>query len=492
MRLNWFSPLPPANSGIADYTARILPTLGTRGEIIVWTDQDEWDRNLQDYAEVRRYQPEQMAWVEINRADMSVYHIGNNRLFHSAIWQVSRSHPGIVILHDVCLQNFFAGLYRDEWNDRSGYVARMERLYGRVGRLDAESFWSGRLTIDYMVAHYPLTSLAVDNALGVLVHSVEGLDGLGQNRPCPVVYAPLPYLTSLHTHEMQSSRASQRSGGPPYRIIVFGFISDNRRLEALLQAIAELPERGCFRLDIYGRLWDDDYVCGQIQSHSLQGLVTVHGFVPEAELEAALATSHLAVNLRYPTMGEASFSQLQIWAHALPTLVTRVGWYANLPEDAVAFVRPEHEILDIQAHLRAFLAHPDRFALMGEHGRRILEKQHAPQAYVQAIMDLTAAAQRFRSYATAYELAKRVGAEMRVWTSQAAPDPSSFLQNRGNGFRREEGTVQAQIETLGSHQVAALQAIHGALQGQVERLRHEQTVTVEAIRQTVAEHAVRL
>ena len=35
----------------------------------------------------------------------------------------------------------------------------------------------------------------------------------------------------------------------------------------------------------------------------------------------------LLINLRYPTMGEASLSQLRIWRHALPSMVTQVGWH---------------------------------------------------------------------------------------------------------------------------------------------------------------------
>jgi hypothetical protein len=75
MILNWFSPLPPAKSGIAAYTARILPALHRRAHIILWTDQDEYDSNLENYAEVRRYQRGRIAWADLNRGDMSFYHI---------------------------------------------------------------------------------------------------------------------------------------------------------------------------------------------------------------------------------------------------------------------------------------------------------------------------------------------------------------------------------------------------------------------------------
>jgi glycosyltransferase involved in cell wall biosynthesis len=431
--------------------------------------------NLENYAEVRRYQPERIAWAELNRGDMSVYHIGNNRLFHSSIWQVSRCHPGIVILHDLCLQHFFAGLYRDQWNDRDGYVAQMERYYGQIGRRDAEAFWNGCLTVDYMVESYPLTPLAVDNALGVLMHSANGWDDLKWKNPCPVVYAPLPYPASHRAPEMQPA-ARIHAGGPPYRIVIFGYIDVNRRLDALLQAIAGLPERDQFCLDIYGQLWDNDHVHSQIQFLGLQELVTWHGFVSEAELDAALGTAHLGINLRYPTMGEASLSQLQMWDHALPTLVTRVGWYAHCPEDAVAFVRPGHEIRDLQAHLRAFLADPARFAIMGERGRRILEEQHAPEVYTQAVIDLAAEAQRFRPHAAAYELAKRVSGEMRVWATHPVPHLASHLYAQSEECRLQKGILEKQAKGLTPYSAAVLRAMREAMAEHGERLRHAQQI----------------
>jgi hypothetical protein len=112
MRLNWFSPLPPARSGIADYTMRLLPALTAHADVVLWTDQESWEPGLEQYALVRPYQLKDMPWVEINRAAMSVFHIGNNHHFHGHIWQISRRHPGLVILHDIALQQFFAGLYR--------------------------------------------------------------------------------------------------------------------------------------------------------------------------------------------------------------------------------------------------------------------------------------------------------------------------------------------------------------------------------------------
>jgi ubiquinone/menaquinone biosynthesis C-methylase UbiE/glycosyltransferase involved in cell wall biosynthesis len=492
MILNWFSPLPPAKSGIADYTARVIPTLHRRAHIVLWTDQTEWDSNLENYAEVRRYQSGRIRWEELNRGDMSFYHIGNNRLFHGTIWQISRSHPGIIILHDLFLQHFFAGLYRDDWNDRVGYIAQMEEYYGPTGRKDAELFWDGLVKIDDLVWAYPLTSLAVDNALGILVHSPRAYDNTGWKNPCPVVYAPLPYPASHRPSETEC--AARMWGRPPYRIITFGHMGANRQLDALLQAIAGLPERDQFRLDIYGELWEADHVQRQIQTLGLRKLVTCHGFVAEAELEAALESSNLGINMRYPTMGEGSLSQLQMWDHALPTLVTRIGWYATCPEDAVAFVRPGHEIGDVQAHLKALLVNPEQFAKMGDRGRRILEEQHAPETYTQAVLDIAAQGQRFQPKAAAYQLAKRAGGEMRVWGdhNHAVQLATSHLYGQGKSFPMQRGIVGKPAEKSASYQVALAKAVREATVAHGERLRQTQHEAIEAICQAVAAHAERV
>jgi hypothetical protein len=175
-------------------------------------------------------------------------------------------------------------------------------------------------------------------------------------------------------------------------------------------------------LDIYGEVWDPGHVRQQIQSLGLGRQVNLRGYASERDLDGALANADLAVNLRYPTMGEASISQLRIWAHGLPTLVTRTGWYGGLPESVVAHVRPEHEAMDIQSHLNAFLTEPDRFAQMGEDGRRLLVEQHSVETYVDALLDLAVQSQQFRPRAVAYKLAERVGISMSAWADALASD----------------------------------------------------------------------
>ncbi|CDH45570.1 hypothetical protein BN874_2590010 [Candidatus Contendobacter odensis Run_B_J11] len=124
-------------------------------------------------------------------------------------------------------------------------------------------------------------------------------------------------------------------------------------------------------------------------------------------------------------MGEASGSQLRIWDHALPSLVTRTGWYATLPETTVAFVRPEHEVADIQEHVRQLLANPAHFAHLGHNGRRQLEAQHAPDQYAEALCQFIPVARNHHGIGLLDPLITRLRNE-----SVAFPQPFRFNDGR--------------------------------------------------------------
>ncbi len=412
MRLNWFSPLPPARTDIAGFTARLLPALCRRAEVVLWTDQEEWDPALAAYGPVRRFDPRGMDWAELNRADVTVYNIANNPGFHGAAWRVSRQHPGLVVLHDLSLQHLFGGIHADELD---AFADIMGRYYGSAGRWAAEAWWNGRLSVEFLGAYFPLTGLALEGALGVVVHSRPVFEALRKAGQLSALHAELIYPATPNLPP------AARPDGPPYRLIVFGYIGPNRRLASVLEALAGSPRRDCFRLDIYGQVWDPDLVRESIAAHGLQDRVSLHGFVADAELEQALASAHLAINLRVPTVGEASGSQLHVWDHALPSLVSRVGWYADLPADAVAFVRPEREVEDLAALLEDFAARPEHYARMGRRGRQLLEERHTPENYAERLLGLAGHTRRLRARAEAARAVCRAGALLADWVAPYAP-----------------------------------------------------------------------
>ncbi|AFY58274.1 glycosyl transferase group 1 [Rivularia sp. PCC 7116] len=411
MKINWFSPLPPAKTGIAEYTKCLLPALSSHAEVFLWTDRKQWDSDLEQYAKVRHYDLADIPWFEINQADLNIYHIGNNRDFHYAIWQISAQCPGLVVLHDLRLQDFFAGIYHRQKLGRDTYISHMKRYYGKEGEQVAQSFWNGTLTTEYIAELYPLTPLALENAVATVVHTKEAFNNLKDNNNLLVGYAPLPYFDN------QQVAINNRLADKPFRLIILGYIGPNRCLEAVLKALSSLEQKDLFRLDIYGQVWDKDYICHQIQQLGLTKLVKIHGFVEDEELDSALANAHLAINLRYPTMGEASLSQLRIWSHALPSLVTQIGWYAEQTETTVLFVRPKQEIEDICHHLTNLIDNPEFFAQIGRNGQKILRERHNPEIYAQAIANFAYKAKKYQSSSVAYKLAEKISRDLSHWMS---------------------------------------------------------------------------
>lgn len=422
MKLNWFSPLPPAQTGIADYTAQLLPFLCAQAEVTLWTDQEQWDRSLEKLATVRPYRGDQISWHELNQADLTVYHMGNNRLTHGGLWQISRQHPGLVILHDLHLHHFIAGMYLCVWQDPGSYVNQLTRCCGPLGAWAAHEFLQGRVSIDWMSLHFPVTELALEQALGVVVHTSKCRRAVNRHDRWPVLCLPLPYAASSQAQPAKKGPALRPTTGAKHQLIMFGHIGKNRCPDQILQALAQFPWRDHFHLDVFGGLEDGPAFQEQIRKWNLSERVHLHGHVSEAILEAALASADLAINLRYPTMGEASHSQLRIFSHALPSVVTRVGWYAGLPHDVSAKVRPGQEVADLQQHLLTLLQDPEYVRDMGLKGRQFLERYHTPQAYVRNLVEFADQVSGHRCHLARKALVERAGSVYESWVSGECAD----------------------------------------------------------------------
>src|SRR5437764_10157171 len=89
IRVAWFSPLPPVRSGIAAYSAELLPVLRRSFEIDWYGEPDAHDF-------VWKHQREPY--------DLTVYHLGNARC-HDYMWAYLARYPGLVVLHDARLHH---------------------------------------------------------------------------------------------------------------------------------------------------------------------------------------------------------------------------------------------------------------------------------------------------------------------------------------------------------------------------------------------------
>ena len=165
-RLAYVSPLPPVKSGIADYSADLLPALARHYEIDVIVEQDE----ISDPWVKANLPARSAQWFKENagRYERVLYHFGNN-LFHVHMFDLLKSIPGVVVLHDFFLSNlayemdcsgFAPGSWVQKLYQGQGYSPLFERYHAKDEHHLHDVVWK-----------YPCSLNVVQDSLGVIVHS---------------------------------------------------------------------------------------------------------------------------------------------------------------------------------------------------------------------------------------------------------------------------------------------------------------------------------
>ena len=410
MKLNWFSPLPYEHTDIAHYTARIIPILSRACDLTLCTYQSEWDKSLEDYAPVLSFKEDNLDWSILNRADATLFNIGNNVIYHKEIFFFSQQHSGIIILHDFNLHELFEDMYRPQSDYK--YLEILRYIYGSKGLEKGINYIKGETTKDTMIKMFPLYELALMNSLGAITHNYDKLEYISDKNHAPVLYTPLPYTNENNIRPLNPKIFSTRKR-TKLSVICFGYLGGkNRRLIPILKSLAVYPQKDLLHLNIYGEIQFLDQIVSLIESLKLKNIVTFHGFATENKLNTALDSADLAINLRFPTRGEASGSLLRTWNHALPCLVTKAGWFKKLPDSCVAFVRPEAEEEDIHRHLDACLVTPERYREIGLAGRKYLEENHSSETFVRNLMKFIPQVISYKSKSFALELGKRTASKI--------------------------------------------------------------------------------
>ena len=350
MKVAYYSPLPPERSGIADYSAMLLPELRRRLEI-----------------DVVRRGTRRRARRAARHADLALYHVGNDPEHHWWIVDELRRRPGVVVLHDFVLHHLIAGMTIGRRNP-DGYLDAMQREAGSVGRMLAHGVIDGLLPpVWERHAHeYPLTGEVLPSATGVIVHSAYV-----ERRVREYGYAGPVWRIPLAAWPMPSSVPD--AGLPPERLIVgsFGHFNPSKRVPQLLEGFALLRERapeallllaGSFAPGVRLDLPDD----------------TLHfDYVPEDRLWSLLAATDICVSLRYPTMGETSGIAVRALEAARPQVVSDVGWFSELP-DEVALKVPvgDDEVEVLGSQLTRLAGDRELRERMGEAARALADREH--------------------------------------------------------------------------------------------------------------------
>src|SRR3954447_9564150 len=349
MRVAFFSPLPPARSGIADYSEALLREL----------------RHCVDVEVLTAASPHA-------NADIAVYQIGNNG-YHGFVYESALRDPGVVVMHESNLHHLMADLTirRGDWD---AYVRECEYDGGPAARAYAERVRKLEVGPDY--EGVPMTRRLLERSRGVIVHSKFMQDEVrraGFTGPIAVI----PHGAWIPEADRNAFR--HRLGLDEFTPLVgiFGFLKPYKRIAESLRAFKRLVRLApTARMILVGEPHPEFPVESMIRSMNLSAHVRVLGFTPIEDFAGYIGACDVVLNLRYPTVGESSGSMLRALGLGKPVLVSEVGAFAEFPDDVCLKVPVGHGEEDlIYEYLNLLASRPEVRREIGERARRYVEEQ---------------------------------------------------------------------------------------------------------------------
>jgi glycosyltransferase involved in cell wall biosynthesis len=383
-RLAYVSPLPPEKSGIADYSAELLPQLARFYDVDVILAQpavsDAWVNANLPLRDV--------AWFEAHAAgyDRVLYHFGNSPM-HQHMFALLERHPGVVVLHDFYLANLLDYMHHTGHSpdintaalfDSHGYTALLDRA--AIG--DTAAVWK-----------YPSNRNLLQQAEGIIVHSElpKRLAADWYGAAMAQHWQVLPLLRGLPHDGAGSDRAAARLaararlGIDPSLFLVcsFGLLGPTKLNEELLLAWQQSPlaDDAHSRLVFVGELSGGNYgrdLPAKIAAGKGKKRIQITGFVSAEQYQTYLAACDVAVQLRRNSRGETSAAVLDCLLHGVPTVANAHGSTAELPPDVLCLLPDEVEPAALAAALLRLRDDADECARLSTAAAAYVATVHAP------------------------------------------------------------------------------------------------------------------
>jgi glycosyltransferase involved in cell wall biosynthesis len=349
MRIAWFTPFT-ARSAIGHYSEAILDKLSERDEVTIYTP----DRILGEMPRATSHPLVRMPFnatddllAGLESYDACIYNMGNHLPNHRQIYEVALRKPGIVVLHDLVMRDFFIGYILLHRKNAQGLVRMMAYNHG------PETAENARIVVrqgqdvgpdDPIRLRHPMFKSALHRCRGVVVHSEYAHKRVAEAVSVPTVKLDFPaFGPGVQALEGDSSRRKNK-----VRLLTFGVLTPNKLVHATIEAIAgSTMLRDRVHFSIIGEEGAPGYgqrLCDLIEEHHLDGIVEVLGRRSDKELVAALRESDVVVNLRNPHGGEGSASLVDALLAGLPAVVWDHGFYGEFPDEVVCKVRSQAEL----------------------------------------------------------------------------------------------------------------------------------------------------
>jgi glycosyltransferase involved in cell wall biosynthesis len=381
-RLAYISPLPKERSGIADYSAELLPELARHYQIDVIVDQqiviDPW---INENCSVRGVE-----WFvgHAHLYDRVLYHFGNSH-YHQHMFELLERIPGVVVLHDFFLSGITAYMAHQKWVE--GINGTWEKsLYQSHGYGALIDFAANR-DVQKTVNDYPCNKVVLENPQGVIVHSENSrrlaARWLGDSFAKDWSVVPLLRVASIPM-EQAEARRSLGLQKDAFIVCSFGLMGPSKQNRRLLDAWLASPlskDKRC-HLVFVGENHVGEYgadLTATIRNSGIADRIRITGWTDTLQFRQYLSAADIGVQLRTLSRGETSAAVLDCMNYGLPTIVNANGSMADLPNDAVLMLPDEFNDADLKKAIENLWNDENKRRALSARAREVILTQHAPR-----------------------------------------------------------------------------------------------------------------
>ena len=385
-RLAMWTPVPPQESGIAEYALELGEELADGADIELFVDDGVLPRPELAAAAAARHFHEFAPRHRRCPFDAIVYQVGASS-FHLYMAEPLRQWPGIVTLHDLtwgALVHRFASIWGDEGaferelRSAEGDEALSE--YRRLRESDAAALGE---RLEEFFSRRDMLAPIVAASLAQVVHLPHAAARLAAHAGSRVVVLPMGVrdprlaLAGCGAAEVRRGHGIEESA---FLVGVFGIIDPVKRLHVALQAFAalalEFPES---LLVVVGSCPDSAYerrLRALAAALGVADRVLFLGRVGHREFERLLLVCDVVVNLRYPFREQMSATLARAVAAGKPVVVTEIPGWEHLPPSFCLRVAPDDaEVERLTDHLRLLAAEPAARRRMGSAARAFYDRE---------------------------------------------------------------------------------------------------------------------
>jgi len=353
-----FTPAPDGLSAVGKVVAESHPALSEYFDIDYYAEPGQnlipTRPNYLQY--IANYFPAESFGVEkYAQYDAVVYHVGNSD-YHVESIRNSLYLPGYAILHDTNISEAYRIM------DEKGMISSERRSLEGVLSSKSSS------TMSQCIAS------VVNNQLGIMTHSKYAAKAVKDVLVTSVPIQPVNLATYCPTMVRQRDYARLTIG-------LAGIIADVKGIK-VIESLANNSVFGDCEIKLFGYNYTSKETMDRLRAYAN---VSVSTNLSDFDFQTSINKLDVFVNYRMKYQGETSLSTIEAMRQGVVVIVRNVGWYSELPDNAVIKVESEKEVTDILNQLKS---DPDRLARISSEAIQYINSNYSYKQYAEGLIKL--------------------------------------------------------------------------------------------------------